>query len=114
MMATHAYLLLLSIQDDSAIMMATHASYSLQLIVEVIKADINVQGSRAPLTTFPMLHNRKSKFIATSHYSKIFLHFSKGFAIFCEGDQEIANNGNDTEDDEDVVWQKSNLPSLAH
>jgi hypothetical protein len=32
------------------------------------------------------------KFIVASHYSKTFLHFSKGFAIFCEGDQESANN----------------------
>jgi hypothetical protein len=84
--ATHAYLLLLSVQDGSAIMMATHVSYSLQLIVESIKADINVQESRALLTTFPMLHNRKSKFIVASHYSKTFLHFSKGFTICCEGD----------------------------
>ncbi len=51
------------------------------------------------------------KFIVASHYSKTFLHFSKGFAIFCEGegDQESANNG---KDDEVIVWQKSNLPSL--
>ena len=34
MMTTHANLLLLSVQDDSAIMLATHAIYSLQLIVE--------------------------------------------------------------------------------
>jgi hypothetical protein len=86
MTVTHTYLLLLSIQDNSAIMMATHPSYSLQLIVEFIKADISVQGSGAPSTTFPMLHNRKSKFIVASHYSKTFLHFSKGFAIFCGGD----------------------------
>jgi hypothetical protein len=33
----------------------------------------------------------------------------KGFAIFCEGDQESANN---RKDDEVIVWQKSNLPSL--
>jgi hypothetical protein len=58
-----------------------------------------------------MLHNRNSKFIVASHYSKTFLHFSKGFAIFCEGDQENMNNGNDTEDNEVVVPQKSNLPS---
>ncbi len=86
MMTTHAYLLLLSVQDNSAIMMATHVSYSLQMIVEFIKVDIKVQGSRAPLTTFPMLHNRKSKFIVAYHYSKTLLHFGKGFAIFCEGD----------------------------
>ncbi len=49
------------------------------------------------------------KFFVASHYSKTFLHFSKGFAIFCEGDQESANNG---KDDEIIVWQKSNLPLL--
>jgi hypothetical protein len=49
------------------------------------------------------------KFIVASHYSKTFLHFSKGFAIFCEGDQESANN---EKDDEVIVWQKSNLPLL--
>jgi hypothetical protein len=84
-----------------------------RLIVEFIKADIkNVQESRALSTTLPMLHNRNSKFIVASHYSKTFLHFSKGFAIFCEGDQENMNNGNDTEDNEVVIPQKSNLPSL--
>jgi hypothetical protein len=34
MMTTHTNLLLLSVQDDSAIMLATHAICSLQLIVE--------------------------------------------------------------------------------
>jgi hypothetical protein len=34
MTTTHANLLLLSVQDDSAFMMATHTIYSLQLIVE--------------------------------------------------------------------------------
>ncbi len=41
-MATHAYLLLLSVQDDSAIMMLTQASYSLQLIVTFIKPSANI------------------------------------------------------------------------
>jgi hypothetical protein len=59
-----------------------------------------------------MLHNRNSKFIVVSHYSKTFLHFSKGIAIFCVGDRENTNNGNDTEDDEVIIPQKSNLPSL--
>jgi hypothetical protein len=49
------------------------------------------------------------KFVDASHYSKTFLHFSKGFAIFCEGDQDSANNG---KDDEVIILQKSNLPSL--
>jgi hypothetical protein len=59
-----------------------------------------------------MLHNMNSKFIVASHYSKTFRHFSKGFAIFCEGDRENTSNGNGTEDNEVVVPQKSNLPSL--
>jgi hypothetical protein len=42
MTTTHANLLLLSVQDDSAIMMATHASYSLQLIVTFIKPNTNI------------------------------------------------------------------------
>jgi hypothetical protein len=71
------------------------------------------EGARAPLTTFPTLHNMKSKFIVASHYSKTFLHFSKDFAIFCEGDWENVNNENNSKDDEVVVWQKSNLPSLV-
>jgi hypothetical protein len=83
-----------------------------RLIVEFIKADINVQGSKAPSTIFSTMHNRKSKFIDASHDFKTFLHFSEGIAIFCEGDQENANNGNDTEDNDVLVWQKSNLPSL--
>jgi hypothetical protein len=44
-----------------------------------------------------------------SHHSKTFLHFSKGFAIFREGDQERTNNGKDVEV---IIWQKSNLPLL--
>jgi hypothetical protein len=42
MTTTHANLLLLSVQDDSAIMMATHTSYSLQLIVTFIKPNANI------------------------------------------------------------------------
>jgi hypothetical protein len=80
------------------------------LIVEFIKADINVQGSRAPLTTFPTLHNRKSNYIVTSHFSKTFLHFSEDFAIFCEGDWENMNNKNDSEEYEGQIL---NLPSSA-
>jgi hypothetical protein len=53
-----------------------------------------------------------SQLIAESKYSKISLHFYKDCGIFCEGDQENTNNGNDTEDDDVVVWQKSNLPLL--
>jgi hypothetical protein len=34
---------------------------------------------------------------------------AKGFAIFCEGDQENGNNG---KGDKVIVWQKSNLQSL--
>jgi hypothetical protein len=50
--------------------------------------------------------------IVVSHYSKTFLHFSKDFAIFCEAGQENANNGNNSEDNEAIIWQKTNLPSL--
>jgi hypothetical protein len=63
-------------------------------------------------TTLLMLNDKNSKFIVASHYSKTFLHFSKGFEIFREGDRENTNNGNGTEDNEVVVPQKSNLPSL--
>jgi hypothetical protein len=102
----------LSTASDKSITFSLITIHVQRLIVEFIKADINVQGSRALLTTFPTMHNRKSKFIVASHDSKTFLHFSKGIAIFCEGDQENANNGNDTEDDDVVIWQKSNLSSL--
>jgi hypothetical protein len=98
--------------SDKPIMFSLTTIHIQWLIVEFIKANINVQGSRAPSTTFPTMHNRKSKFIVASHDSKTFLHFSKSIAIFCEGDRENANNGNDLEDDDVVVWQKSNLPSL--
>ncbi len=76
----------LSSASDKSIMFSLTTIHVQRLIVEFIKVDINVQGSRAPLTTFSMLHNRKSKFIVASHYSKTFLHFSEGFALFCEGD----------------------------
>jgi hypothetical protein len=102
----------LSSASDKSIMFLLTTIHVQWLIVEFIKADINVQGSRAPSTTFPMMHNRKSKFIVASHDSKTFLHFSKSIAIFCERDQENVNNGNDMEDNDVVVWQKSNLPSL--
>ncbi len=65
-------------------------------------------GAKAPPTLFPKL--QKAVFIVASHYSKTFFHFSEDFTIFCEGDQENANNGNNTEDNEVIVWQKSNLP----
>jgi hypothetical protein len=71
------------------------------------------EGARAPSTTFPMFHNRKSEFIVASHYFKTFLNFSKDFAIFCEGDWENVNNENDSKDDEVVMQQKSILPSLV-
>jgi hypothetical protein len=56
-----------------------------------------------------------SQLIVESKYfndSKISLHFCKDCRIFCEGDQENVNNGNNTKDDDVVVWQKSKLPSL--
>jgi hypothetical protein len=56
MMTTRANFLLLSVQDDSAIMMATHTIYSLQLIVESLSA-----GAKqvAPAT----IHNNLFKLI---------------------------------------------------
>jgi hypothetical protein len=60
--------------------------------------NIESEGARAPLTTFVTLHNRKSKYNVTSHFSKTFLHFSKDFAIFCEGDWENVNNKNDSKE----------------
>jgi hypothetical protein len=103
----------LSSASDKSITFSLKNIHVQRLIVEFIEADIkNVHGSRALPTTLPMLNNRNSKFIVASHYSKTFRHFSKGFAIFCEGDQENTNNGNGTEDTEVVVPQKSNLPSL--
>jgi hypothetical protein len=77
----------LSSASDKSITFSLKNIHVQRLIVEFIKADIkNVQGLRALSTTLPMLRNRNSKFIVASHYSKTFLHFSKGFTIFCEGD----------------------------
>jgi hypothetical protein len=103
----------LSSASDKSITFSLKTSHVQRLIVELIKSDIKtMQGSRALSTTLPMLHNRNSKFIVKSNYSKTFLHFSKGFTIFCEGDQENTNNGNDTEDNEVIIPQKLNSPSL--
>jgi hypothetical protein len=57
----------------------------------------------------PATFNKAFEFIVASYYSKSFLHFGEGFATFCEGDQENANNG---KVDEVIVWQKTNLSSL--
>jgi hypothetical protein len=111
-MTTHAYLFLLSVQDNSAIMMAKHASYSLQLIVTFIKPKANIPLSDLEGAQHAQINLQTFQLIVTSHYSKTFLHFSKGFTIFCEGDRENVNNGNNTEDNEAIVWQKLNLPSL--
>jgi len=90
--------------DQRSITFSLKQIHLQRLIVEFIKADMkNVQESRALSTSLPMLHNMNSKFIVASHYSKTFLHFSKGFAIFCEGDRENTNNGNGTEDNEVVA-----------
>jgi hypothetical protein len=130
--ATPRYLLLIFVQNDPAIiisspllpcnlerpaiMMATHANYSLQLIVTFIKPNANIPLSDLEGAQHAQINLQTFQLIVASHYSKTFLHFSKGFAIFCEGDQDNANNGNNTEDDETVIWQKSNLPlcSLWH
>jgi hypothetical protein len=66
--------------------------------------------ARALSTIFPTLHNRKSKYIVTSHFSKTFLHFRKDFVIFCEGDWENVNNENDSKEYEGQIL---NLPSSA-
>ncbi len=68
------------------------------------------EGVRAPSTTFLTLHNRKSKYIVASHFSKTFLHFNEDFAIFCEGDWENVNNKNYSKEYEGQIL---NLPSLA-
>jgi hypothetical protein len=102
----------LSSASDKSITFSLTTIHVQRMIVEFIKADINVQA-RAPLTTFPMPHNKKSEYIVASHYSKTFLHFSKDFAIFCEGDWENMNNENNSKDNEVVVRQKLNLPSSA-
>jgi hypothetical protein len=47
---------------------------------------MNSVGMRALSITFPMLHSRTIELIVASHCSKLFLHFSKSFAIFCEGE----------------------------
>ncbi len=101
--------------SDKSIMFSLTTILVQWLIVEFFKADIIVQGLRALLTTFLTLHNRKSKFIVASHYSKTFLHFSKDFAIFCVGDWENVNNEKETDskDSEVVVRQKSNLQSFV-
>ncbi len=104
--------MLLSVRDDSAIMMVTHASYSLQLIVTFIKPNANIPLPDSEGAQHAQINLRAFQLIVVSHYPKTFLHFSKGFAIFCEGDQENTNDGNDTEDNEAVIWQKSNLSSL--
>jgi hypothetical protein len=56
-----------------------------KLIVNFISI-MNSEGARALSTTFPVLHNRTVELIVAYHYSKTFLHFSKSFTIFCEGE----------------------------
>ncbi len=80
--------------------------YQNQLQQNLVNLSLSNTFSIAKLDSFSI---KAFKFIVASHYSKTFLHFSKGFSIFCEGDQKSANNG---KDDEVIVWQKSNLPSL--
>jgi hypothetical protein len=61
-------LLLPSVQDNSAIMMATHTSYSLQLIVDLI----SIKQSSTNI-----INGDCSKLIVIYFESKIFLHFCK-------------------------------------
>jgi hypothetical protein len=66
-------LLLPSIQDDSAIMMATHASYSLQLIVNFISIKWSLTN---------IINGNCSKLIVIFFESKLFLHFRKNCGKF--------------------------------
>jgi hypothetical protein len=68
------------------------------------------EGARAPLTTFPTLHSRKSNYIVASHFSKTFLHFNEDFAIFGEGDWENVINENYSKEYEGQIL---NLPLSA-
>ncbi len=79
-------------------------------LFQPIFGNTDSEGARAPLTTFPTLHNKKSKCIVASHFSKTFLHFNKDFAIFCEGDWENVNNENYSKE---YGGQILNLPSSA-
>jgi hypothetical protein len=79
MTATHTNLLLLSVRDKSAIMMATHASYSLQLIVTFIKPNANIPLPDLEGAQHAQINLQAFQLIVASHYSKIFLHFSKRF-----------------------------------
>jgi hypothetical protein len=84
--------------------------YQSQLQQDLVNLSLSNTFSIAKLDSFSIKAKANSaKLTVASHYSKIFFHFSKGFAIFCEGDQESTNNG---KDDVVIVWQKSNLPSL--
>jgi hypothetical protein len=84
--------------------------YQSQLQQDLVDLSLSNTFSIAKLDYFSIkTKSNSAKLIVASHYSKTFLHFSKGFTIFCEGDQESANNG---KDDEAIVWQKSNLPLL--
>ncbi len=80
--------------------------YQSQLQQDLVNLSLSNPFSIAKLNSFSI---KAFKFIVASHYSKTLLHFSKGFAIFCEGDQESVNNG---KDDEVIIWQMSNLPLL--
>jgi hypothetical protein len=72
--------------------------YQSQLQQDFVNLSLSNTFSIAKLDSFSI---KVFKFIVVSHYSKTFLHFSKGFAIVCEGDQESTNNG---KDDEVIVW----------
>jgi hypothetical protein len=72
--------------------------YPSQLQQDLVDLSLLNTFSIAKLDSFSIKAKANSaKLIVASHYSKTFLHFSKGFAVFCEGDQESANNGQDDE-----------------
>jgi hypothetical protein len=76
--------------------------YQSQLQQDLVDLSLLNTFSIAKLDYFKIKAKANSaKLIVASHYSKTFLHFSKGFAIFCEGDQESENN---RKDDEVIVW----------
>ncbi len=84
----------------------SHSNYNFQLIVDLY-LNPNCEEARADVASATIC-NESFKLIDVSCSEGDF-YFSKGFAIFCEGDQENANNG---KDDEVIVWQKSHLTSL--
>ncbi len=80
MMTTHTNLLLLSVQDNSANMMATHTIYSLMLIVESFSTGANNATNKSEN---PLLHALFGSAITTAiiHIPSLLLHAQIGSAI---------------------------------